>query len=101
MISPGTELYFSSASAWELAIKLSLGKLVLAREYGWVLEQLEENRVRRLGIEPGHCFVLVRLPFHHRDPFDRMLVAQALCEGMTVLSRDTTLDAYGVDRLWS
>lgn len=100
MQDPSTEVYFSVASAWELAIKLSLGKLVLAQEFGWVLRQLGPHRVQSLGIGPEHCERVRTLPYHHRDPFDRMLVAQALCEGLTLLSKDTGLDAYGAPRIW-
>jgi len=97
---PAAELFFSVASGWELAIKVSLGKLTLAREYSWLHAQLQANRIRSLAIEPHHCERLLNLPYHHRDPFDRMLVAQALCDGLTLLSRDNRLDSYGTVRIW-
>jgi PIN domain nuclease of toxin-antitoxin system len=62
--------------------------------------ELATNNFGILPIEPKHASILTELPFHHRDPFDRMLVAQAICEQIPLVSVDTTLDAYSVKRLW-
>lgn len=97
-----SDLFLSAATGWELTIKVSLGKLALHYALEEVLQgQRQRHRVHWLEIKPEHCRTLSPLPFHHRDPFDRMLVAQALCEGMTLLSGDVLLDAYSIQRLWA
>jgi PIN domain nuclease of toxin-antitoxin system len=99
--NPGHELYISAASLWEIGIKVSLGKLILQNDWPPIIgNELERNGIRWLPIEMAHCATVATLPFHHRDPFDRLLVAQALHEGMTLLSADATLAAYGVEVLW-
>ncbi len=73
---------FSVASAWEIAIKTSLGKLSLTTSFAQLIPgQLHANAIQLLPIHPAHMAALIGLPFHHRDPFDRMLVAQAVAEG--------------------
>ncbi len=91
----------SLASVWEIAIKVSLGKLAVAEPLETLLpRELRENAIRLLPIEMDHCLKVARLPFHHRDPFDRLIAAQALHEGLPLLSRDPAFDAYGVERIW-
>jgi PIN domain nuclease of toxin-antitoxin system len=93
--------WLSIASLWEIAIKTSLGKLQLTRPFDELFpRQLEANAINLLSIQPVHLAQLTRLPFHHKDPFDRLLVAQAITEEMPLLSQDRTLDAYPVKRLW-
>ncbi len=95
------QLYFSAASMWEMAIKQSLGKLSATRPIvGVVEEELRVSGISWLGIEMEHCQGISSLPFHHRDPFDRMLVSQALHGSLHVLSVDAQLDAYGIKRIW-
>jgi PIN domain nuclease of toxin-antitoxin system len=92
---------FSVASAWEIAIKTSLGKLRLTGPFHELIPvQLRVNSIQLLPISPDHLNGLLTLPFHHRDPFDRILVSQAIVESATVVSTDATLDRYGVPRLW-
>jgi PIN domain nuclease of toxin-antitoxin system len=91
----------SMASVWEMAIKRSLGKLELNGDLGHFLaEQLPANQIALLPIELHHAVRVVDLPWHHRDPFDRLLVAQALCDGLTLVSADAALAAYGAPMLW-
>lgn len=91
----------SAASMWEIAIKVSLGKLSLHVPFGDLFPgQLRSNGIELLAIRPEHAAAAVSLPFHHRDPFDRLLVAQAEVEGAVVVSVDAGLDAYAVRRLW-
>lgn len=95
------ELLLSVASAWELAIKARLGKVELRIP----LKDLVVAGLRRPGfslqpIELQHVLAVQDLPLHHRDPFDRLLVAQAQAEKCPILSRDPAFDAYGVDRIW-
>lgn len=95
------ELLMSVASAWEMAIKVSLGKLWLSESLDRVLLDARKNRgIASLYVRESHVVRLCELPPHHKDPFDRMLAAQALDEGLTLLSADTAFDAYGVPRLW-
>lgn len=91
----------SLASAWEMAIKASLGKLRLpipvARFFS---EQLAANHFDVLGLDLRHIELVSTLPFHHRDPFDRLLVAQALTEDLAIVSADPVFEQYGVRRIW-
>ncbi len=85
----------------EMAIKLSIGKLKLAEPLeNFVMEQLQRNSFRQLGISFQHVTGVASLPFHHRDPFDRLIISQALAERLPVLTSDRTFDAYGIQRLW-
>jgi PIN domain nuclease of toxin-antitoxin system len=95
------ECFLSAASVWEMAIKSSLGKLVLATSLEHLVRGGLERGLRLLDVTSSHAYLVERLPFHHRDPFDRLLVAQALHEGMNLISRDGQLDAYAVPRIWS
>ena len=95
------ECLVSLASCWEIAIKVSLGKLRIDADLASFLpEQLAANGFRLLGIELRHTTRVARLPFHHRDPFDRLLVAQALEERLPLVSCDEVFEAYGIERIW-
>jgi len=90
-------LWLSVASVWEILIKVGLKKLPLpVPATAYVRTQLEKNRIRLLPVRPAHLSELEMLPPLHRDPFDRMLVAQARTEALTILSRDEAIRAYGV-----
>jgi PIN domain nuclease of toxin-antitoxin system len=93
--------FLSSASVWEMAIKSSLGKLVLAASLEHLVRGGLDRGLRLLDVTASHAYLVESLPFHHRDPFDRLLVAQAMHEGLTLISRDGHLDAYPVTRIWS
>jgi PIN domain nuclease of toxin-antitoxin system len=98
---PGNEKLVSPASYWEIAIKISLGKYTLSKPYEEFMERgIVENGFVILPIELKHTAVLTTLPFHHRDPFDRLIIAQAMVEGIAVVSGDAAFDAYPVTRLW-
>ena len=95
------EVFLSMAGAWELAIKASLGKLTLAQPLATFLpNQLLHNDIHLLPIALPHVLHVSILPLHHRDPFDRLIVAQSLLEAMPLVSADVVLDRYGVQRLW-
>lgn len=99
--TPSNRLFLSPASYWEIAIKVSLGRYELSDDFGlFMREQIAENSLDILPITLEHAAIVARLPFHHRDPFDRMLVAQAIGEKTPILSCDTTLDAYEIARVW-
>lgn len=89
----------SLASLWEISIKVGLGKLDLTVP---LAEFIGEVRARfdLLRVETQHCLRHAALPLHHRDPFDRMLIAQALSEELTIVGNDEAFDAYGVARIW-
>jgi PIN domain nuclease of toxin-antitoxin system len=91
------ELWLSVASVWEVLIKSGLGKLSMPRPTAaYIMKQMERNRVTLLPIRASHLASLETLPPLHRDPFDRMLVAQANAEGLAILSDDATLRKYPV-----
>jgi len=95
------ELLLSIVSLWEIAIKFSIGKLALPEPYiTFIPKQLSQNIIEVLPIRLDHLGVVSTLPFHHRDPFDRLLVAQAFIEKIPVISIDDTLDRYLIERLW-
>lgn len=95
------EVLLSIASAWELAVKHALGKINLRMRYRAFIDgAVKAARLSLLPITVEHLGLVAALPHHHRDPFDRLLVAQALAEGVPLVSRDERLDAYGVKRIW-
>lgn len=99
--NPNNEIEISPASYWEIAIKISIGKYSLPELYQVFIErEIAVNDFRILHIEPKHSAVVSTMPFHHRDPFDRLIVAQAMVEQIAVVSSNPALDAYGVARLW-
>ena len=95
------EKYVSVASVWEIAIKVSIGKLSLSAPFSALIpDQLIANGFELLNLEVAHAAALINLPFHHRDPFDRLLIAQAMVEQIQIVSIDSTFDAYPISRLW-
>ena len=91
----------SMASLWEMAIKVSIGRLELSRAFEELIpEQMRMNGIDMLDIRTEHVAEIVRLPFHHRDPFDRLLIAQAKVEGMPIVGTDDAFDAYEITRMW-
>lgn len=94
------ELVLSVASVWEMQIKVQLGKLKLSRPLRELVEsQVETNDLKILRVELAHVLVLDTLPFHHKDPFDRMLIAQGIQEDVTLVSADPEFPAYSVKLL--
>ena len=95
------DILISPASYWEIAIKISLGKWQLNRAYEEFIDiGVNQYGFRVLPILPTHTAALIALPFHHRDPFDRLLAAQSLVEGIPLVSIDAIFDQYEVSRLW-
>lgn len=91
----------SVASCWEIAIKAGLGKLKLDESAGTLLaREVARNSFDLLPINLAHATAVETLPPHHKDPFDRLLVVQAMAEGASIVSSDAQLDAYGIARLW-
>ena len=102
LVSDGANsLFWSAASSWEVSIKYALGRLPLPdRPERFIPAELSRNAVQPLAITDAHAFQAGRLPLHHRDPFDRMLVAQSRVEQLALLSSDPLLKAYRVDLRW-
>jgi PIN domain nuclease of toxin-antitoxin system len=101
ILDPAYTKLMSPVSYWEIAIKISVNKLTLHEPYeAFMRRGIVGNGFVILPIEPKHTAVLTTLPFHHRDPFDRLLIAQALVEQVQILSADVAFDAYSVSRLW-
>ncbi len=101
IVSTSALVFVSSASLWEIAIKISLGKYALPEPFISFWErQMQINDFTFLPISITHTARIVNLPFHHRDPFDRLIIAQALDEGIQVVSSDSIFDRYDVERIW-
>ncbi len=101
MSDPANDVLISPATYWEIAIKVGLGKLQLHAPYDdFIRRGIDGNDFEILPIEPKHTSVLTTLPHHHRDPFDRLLVAQATVESIPIISADAALDHYPITRLW-
>lgn len=99
--NPDNEVLLSIASSWELAIKLRLGKLRLAQRLDrFIPEQLRVNGFSLLDVRLPHVVRVADLPFRHRDPFDRLLVAQDLEDDLTIVSADRIFRRYGVAVIW-
>lgn len=97
----GNNRYLSMASMWEIAIKISFGKLELSEPFEALIpKQLADNSIELLGISFEHTVLVSSMPFHHRDPFDRLLIAQSKVERMTLGSIDPAFDSYSVNRFW-
>lgn len=95
------ELFFSAASCWEIAIKARLGKIILPRKADiFIPDQLAANSVQTLPIQASHALHVFNLPYHHRDPFDRMIVAQAQMEKLPVITSDNLIAKYKVKVIW-
>lgn len=96
-----TEKLLSLASVWEMGIKHSIGKLNFVQPFmEFIKEQLLITNIGLLGIDFEHIEVITTLPLHHRDPFDRIIIAQAILEGIPVIGADVMFDAYGITRFW-
>ncbi|MBC7922321.1 MAG: type II toxin-antitoxin system VapC family toxin, partial [Ferruginibacter sp.] len=102
--TPSNEHFLSIASLWEISIKTALGKLTIQGSYETVINDATDNGIQILPINFAHTVQQNKLPFHHRDPFDRIIVSQALVENMQLVSRDGIFDEYlkgkAVRRIW-
>ena len=93
--------FLSDASLWEISIKQSLGKLRLSQPFDALLAKaLKRNAIESLAIEKSHIFGVMELPFHHRDPFDRLLISTAIVEGLPIVTNDPAFQSYSVEVIW-
>ena len=96
-----TEIVFASiASIWEIAIKINIGKLTLTEPFEAIEANLTAAQITLLPITFNDTQIYLSLPLHHRDPFDRILISQAINHSLTLVSQDTQMDSYSIDRLW-
>ena len=102
LISPENDLYFSAASVWEIAIKVSIGRLQLLESIHTLIpRETARLNLRPLAVSYIHAMAVYDLPIHHGDPFDRLLVAQARTEGLTIITSDREIQSYSVPFLWA
>jgi PIN domain nuclease of toxin-antitoxin system len=104
ILDPQNQVFMSPASYWEIAVKVSIRNLTLHQPFEDFIDLCQHRYgFRILPIEPAHAARLLTLPFppHHKDPFDRLLVAQTIVEQMSLFSDDQQLDAYPIQRLWN
>ena len=100
-LDSGNEIFLSMASIWELAIKSSLGKITFEKTLEkFVDEQVKGNDIQILNIELLHVLRIEQLPFHHRDPFDRLLISQSIENNLPIIGTNSVFDKYEVERIW-
>lgn len=101
LTDPANELLVSAAAVWEIAIKVGIGKLSLSLPYRkWMAKAIADMSLAILPITVEYADLQASLPYHHGDPFDRLMIAQALTDGIAVVSIDPAFDLYGVKRIW-
>lgn len=100
IIDEKNDLYVSIASLWEISIKRSLGKLEIEKDPVEIAAECEREQIHVLSVKPVHLKRLEKLPFVHRDPFDRLYIAQANVEGLTIITKDSVIPGYDVKTLW-
>ena len=98
--NPSNQNFFSVASVWEIVIKQNLGKLNLSRPLDQILNHIQKNGIELVSINAEQALKVGELPLHHRDPFDRLLIAQSLILGYSIVSKDDKIDLYLHTRLW-
>lgn len=99
--NPANQIFLSVASIWEMQIKIALGKMVFNDTLENILsEQQTVNGIQILPVQLSHALYLENLPPHHKDPFDRLLISQAIVENMTLVSADSNFSKYQINLLW-
>ena len=101
ILDSSSEIFISTASLWEIAIKINIGKLALNKPFEQSFpDELDSHGIEILDITVDILVQLTTLPLHHRDPFDRLIIAQAIVEGIPIISKDEAFDLYDVKREW-
>ncbi len=99
IVDSQNEVLLSIASLWEMAIKISIGKLTLSQPLKDVINQIDAQDFEILPISPEHTLEVSTMPFHHRDPFDRIIIAQCQAENLPIISNDTSFPDYAIKLL--
>ncbi len=94
------EIFISTVSIWEMSIKKSIGKLTLPFELKHIVKVINNLNIRILDISSEHLIKIADLPFHHKDPFDRLIISQAIIENLSVISSDRNFDFYEIKNIW-
>ena len=101
LLESDNDLWVSIVSLWEIAIKVNIGKLTLPNAYeDFIPEQLTLNDIEILPITMAHLAIYTTLPLYHRDPYDRLIIGQAMTEKVSIIGADVTFDNYSVNRIW-
>ena len=101
LLESEVELLISTASLWEIAIKFSIGKLVLPDSFeNFIPTQIRQNDIEILPVNLSHLKKVSVMPFHHKDPFDRLIIAQSIIENLPVVTADSAFDTYKIERIW-
>lgn len=101
LLESEVDLLISAACLWEIAIKFSTGKLSLPDSFGnFIPAQIYQNDIKILPLTLQHLEKVSKLPFHHKDPFDRLIIAQSIIEDLPIISSDAAFDSYGIERIW-
>jgi PIN domain nuclease of toxin-antitoxin system len=98
--NPDNKCYVSIATFWEIAIKTSLGRLDLKADLSKIFQIIEDSGFDILPITVPHIITNSILPFHHQDPFDRIIISQAIVEDLTVISKDNQFSKYNINIVW-
>lgn len=98
--NPHNDCYISIASFWEIAIKISLKKLILEMSFKELYNESDKNGFSLLPITFNHTSKLASLKFYHRDPFDRIIICQALIDNLTIIGKDSSFEEYGIKQVW-
>ena len=94
------EIFVSSVSIWEMAIKISIKKLILPFEVKNIIKEIKNMNMNILDISSNHLIKVADLPFHHKDPFDRLIISQAIIENLPVITSDKNFDYYEIKNIW-
>lgn len=100
IIEGDNDIYYSDVSLWEIAIKNSIGKLEIAGTIHDIEDECMEQEFTKLEIRSPHFECLRRLPIHHQDPFDRLIISQAMVDNLSIISADHFFQKYAVDVIW-
>ncbi len=100
LLDPSIPRWLSAISLWEIAVKIQIGKLDLPKESSYYLKHLQQLRAQVLDVASHHSLGVFELPMHHKDPFDRMLIAQAREEKMILITKDPVIRQYDVKSIW-
>jgi PIN domain nuclease of toxin-antitoxin system len=94
------DIFVSSVSIWEIAIKKSVGKLTFPFELKNIINEIEKLSINILDISSDHLIKVAYLPFHHKDPFDRLIISQAIIESLPIISSDRNFNYYDIKNIW-